>query len=83
VSGSLGLGMTNLDRSIDPGLEEHLRGGGTGSHWAWDFNGEVRYDPEKDEFTEEVFVRHASQGTRSAATLEDLMRVVNEEFGWG
>jgi hypothetical protein len=74
--------MTNLDCSVDPGLEEHLRDGGTGSHWAWDFNGTLRYDPEKNEFTEEVFVRHASQGTRSAPTLEDLMRVVNDEFGW-
>lgn len=82
MSGTLGLGMTNLDGSIDEGLEKHLRAGGEGTHFAWDFNGTIRYDPDLGLFTEEVFVHHASQGTRSAATLEDLMRAVNEEFGW-
>jgi hypothetical protein len=78
----LGLGMTNLDQSIDPGLEEHLKAGGEGTHWAWDFNGVIRWDAKTRVFAEEVFVHHDSKGTRSAATLEELMRVVNEEFGW-
>ena len=78
----LGLGMSNLDQSIDPGLEQHLKAGGEGSHWAWDFGGTIRWDAESSVFAEEVFVHHESQGTRTAPTLEELMRVVNEEFGW-
>lgn len=75
-------GMTNFDRSIDPGLEKHLRAGGAGIHSAWNFNGKLAWDERRSVFTEEVFVYHASQGTRTAATLEELMRVVNDEFGW-
>jgi hypothetical protein len=75
-------GMSNFDQSIDSGLGEHLRAGGMGTHAAWDFNGTIRWDAQEGMFTEEVFVFHASQGTRSAATLEGLMRVVNDEFGW-
>lgn len=82
MSGMLGLGMTNLDGSVDPGLEEHLKAGGEGSHWAWDHFGTLRWDAEHQVFTEEVKVYHAVAGVRSAPSLEDLMRVVNEEFGW-
>jgi len=74
--------MTNYDQSIDPGLEGHLRAGGTGIHSAWNFNGALRWDVREGMFTEEVFMHHVSRGTRSAATIEDLMRVVNDEFGW-
>jgi hypothetical protein len=79
----LGIGMTNLDGSVDDGLEEHLKAGGTGSHYAWDHFGTLHWDAGREMFAEEVKVHHVSQGLRYAATLEELMRVVNEEFGWG
>jgi hypothetical protein len=75
-------GMTNYDRSIDEGLADDLRAGMRAFHSAWDFNGQVWYDPDEDVFKEDVWVYHAKVATRSAATLEDLMQVVNDEFGW-
>jgi hypothetical protein len=74
--------MSNFDHSVAPGLEEDLRAGMLGTHSAWNFNGQLRHDAEQSAFTEEVFVYHVSQGVRSAPTLEELMRVVNDEFGW-
>jgi len=79
----LGPGMTNLDGSVDPELEEHLKGGGTGSHFAWDHFGTLRWDAERKVFAEQVQVHGATVAVREAPTLEELMRVVNEEFGWG
>jgi hypothetical protein len=75
-------GMTNFDHSVDAGLADDLKAGMRASHSAWNFNGQVWYDPDEDVFKEDVWVYHAKVATRSAPTLEDLMRVVNDEFGW-
>jgi len=74
--------MSNFDHSIDEGLEADLRAGMRGVHSAWNFNGQVWYDADAGLFREEVWVYHVLAAERSAATLEDLMRVVSDEFGW-
>ncbi len=75
-------GMSNFDHSIDEDLEEYLvNGGEEATHAAWDFNGKLWY---KDGlFYEEVWVYHVPQETISASTLPDLMKVVNDKYGWG
>jgi hypothetical protein len=75
-------GMTNFDHSIDDGLADDLKAGLRARHSAWNFNGQVWWDPDEQVFREEVWQYHAVVATRSALTLEDLMRVVNDEFGW-
>ena len=75
-------GMTNYDYSVDGGFEDDLRAGLRGLHAAWNFNGQVWYDPDADLFREEIWVHHVLAAEREAPTLEDLMRVVNDEFGW-
>lgn len=74
--------MSNLDRTVDPGMAEDLRAGMTGCHNAWNFHGEVWYDAAAGVFREEVSVYRVPRGTFSAPTLEELMRVVSGEFGW-
>lgn len=75
-------GMSNFDQSVDDGLEADLRAGMRARHSAWNFNGQVWYDGTADVFREEVSVYHVVRAEHSAATLEELMRVVNDEFGW-
>jgi hypothetical protein len=74
--------MSNFDHSQDEGFEDDLRAGLRGHHAAWNFNGQVWYDPDAELFREEVWVHHVVAAERSARTLEELMRVVNDEFGW-
>ena len=78
-----GRGMSNFDHTVDEGMEDDLRAGMRGTHAAWNFHGEVWYDPDEQVFREEIRQYQAVQGTRSAATLEELMQVVNDEFGRG
>jgi hypothetical protein len=75
-------GMSNFDHSIDDGLADDLKAGMRASHSAWNFNGQVWWDPDEQVFKEDVWVYHVKQVTLSAPTLEDLMRVVNDEYGW-
>lgn len=75
-------GMTNFDQSIDEGLADDLRAGMRATHSAWEFNGQVWWDADEEVFKEDVWRHNALVATRSAPTLEDLMRVVNDEFGW-
>lgn len=73
-------GMSNFDHSIDDGLEDALRAGGVfGRHAAWNFNGKVWFADGL--FHEEVWRYHAPVGTHSAATLPELMQIVNDEYG--
>lgn len=74
--------ISNLDNEIDPGMEEDLRAGMHGEHSAWNFHGEVWYDPSENVFKEEVSVCREVRGTVSAPTLEELMAEVNSEYGW-
>jgi hypothetical protein len=83
VSESLGEppGMTNFDHSIDEELEEYLiKGGDRARHNGWNFCGFLSY--EDGLFAEEVYVEHICQEIITASTLPDLMKKVNDEYGW-
>ena len=76
-----GLSISNLDHEVDEGFAEALQGGDVlGHHFGWNFCGTVWWDGK--EFVEVVWVYHSVVGERRATSLEDLMRVVNDEFGW-
>jgi len=73
--------MSNLDHSIDPGLEEDLRNGMRGTHAALYFFGQyVWFDD--GIFYEQVWQFHEPMAVCSSDTLEDLFRLVNDQFGW-
>lgn len=73
--------MSNLDHSIDPGLEEALRERAVWArHSAWNFNGQVWF--EDGTFFEEVWHYHVHIDTVGASSLEELMRAVNDLHGW-
>lgn len=75
------LGMSNFDGSIDEGLDEYLRGGARDArHYAWDFNGELRF--EGGLYYEDVYRYGNLIGTVSAASLRELMTAVNDQYGW-
>lgn len=74
--------MSNFDQSIDPGLEDALRAGMKGRHAAQEFNGLVWLDGRTGLFCEAVRRYHEIVAVHAAATLEDLMREVNDEHGW-
>jgi hypothetical protein len=75
-------GMSNSGHGIDDGFEADLRAGMRGEHTAWNFHGQVWYDPEEDMFCEDVWRHNVKAVTFLAATLGELMRTVNDEFGW-
>lgn len=75
------LGMTNCDHSIDKGFGDILKDGGYfGRHAGWNFNGLVWF--QAGQFHEEVWVYRVYQETVSAKTLEELMCVVSNKYGW-
>jgi hypothetical protein len=77
------LGMSNFDHSIDDGFAEALQAEPAliyGTHAAWNFHGRVWFAD--GQFHEEVWVYHEIRDRFSAATLEDLMKLVNDEYGW-
>jgi hypothetical protein len=72
--------MSNFDHSIDDGMEQRLREGGTCSeHSGWDFHGDVWFAD--DQFHEEVFTYHVYRETFSAPTLGELMELVDDQYG--
>lgn len=76
------LSMTNLDHSVDDGMAEALTGRPVfGRHAGWEFNGLVWWAAGR--FHEAVYRFHEFRAVYAADTLEDLMRVVNDEWGWG
>lgn len=74
-------GMSNCDGAIGEGLADYLKAGGLGAeHYAWNFCGSLSFRDGR--FVEEVHRYHVLVGTVEADTLEDLMREVNDQFGW-
>lgn len=73
--------MRNLDRSVDADVERELRAGGVYSrHAGGNFNGIVWFDAGR--WHETVMVHGEPRGTYSADTLQQLMTIVNDEYGW-
>jgi len=80
---SIDVGMSNCDHQIDEGAAEALQsdpGRVRGEHTAWNFWGAIYYAD--GQFHEEVWVHHSPRETVSAATLKELMRAVNDRYGW-
>lgn len=73
-------GMYNMDHSIDDGVDEALRAGGTYcQHAAWNFCGYVWFAD--GQFHEEVWRYNSPQTIVSADSLAKLMEAVNAEWG--
>ena len=73
--------MTNLDHRIDGDVAACLRAEDfCAFHAAVNFQGVVWFVG--DRWHEQVWVRHVPQSSFSADTLEALMKVVNDEYGW-
>jgi hypothetical protein len=76
-------GMSNFDGEIDEGVEEALKRGDVYTHHAaWDFNGLVWYDTEREVFIEEIWRYQMPVGTYEAPDLRELMRLTNDDWGW-
>ena len=77
-----GLGMSNCDGEIDKGFAEALQNNDAyGHHYGWEFCGSVWWTGK--EFIEVVLCYGSFAGEHRADTLEDLMKKVNDEHGWG
>jgi len=79
----LDLSMTNYDQSIDDGLAEALQASEEvfTAHYGSNFCGTVWFADGK--FWEAVYVFHELQQVISAESLPDLMKAVNDKYGWG
>lgn len=74
------LGMSNFDGSIDEGFADALKAGHVfGRHAAWNFNASVWWNGDK--FESEVWIYGSPVCRFQADTLEDLMRMANDEYG--
>jgi hypothetical protein len=77
-----GLGMSNLS-GIDDGLDEKLKSGPYyAQHSAWDFCGYIWWDRIMLCFMEEIWQYGNHVDTKSADTLQDMMHLVNSEYGY-
>ena len=77
------LGMSNFDHDVDDGFEQELRKSPAavfGRHAGWNFNGRVWFDGES--FCEEVWVYGVIQGIVKSDSLKELMKEVNDTYGW-
>jgi len=77
------LGMSNFDHSIDDGLEEALRANpNVAAHYSgWNFSAYVWVIPDEDQFTCQVWQYHQPVKELKAATLQEIMDRVSDEFG--
>lgn len=75
--------LSNLDFTIDEGVEAELRSGDTIAGYAgWNFYGEVWYEPDDDLFYCGVKQYCAHVDTIAEATLLDLMHAVSRRYGY-
>lgn len=75
--------MSNCGHTIDDCMDEQLRanpGVAYSQHCAWNFHGTVWF--ENEAFHEEVWVYGSPRQTISAASLQELMTKVNDEYGY-
>jgi len=80
---NIGVGMCNLDQSIEPKIKDKLIAG-EGlifcEHTAWNFWGAVWFKDNK--FHEEIMIYKSVRKIVSCDSLEELMEEVNDEFGY-
>lgn len=79
----LDMHMSNADQSIDDGLAEALRaepGKVCAQHAAWNFCGYTYF--EDGQYRTQVWVRGTPRETVSAPTLDALMTITNDKYGW-
>lgn len=73
--------ISNYDgAAIAPGIEDQIRAGRVCQHPGWDHHGRIWFADGK--FHERVMVHGQHRGTMTCATLPELIRAVNAEFGW-
>jgi hypothetical protein len=73
--------MTNADLSIDERVAIRLKAGGSWArHSGWNFNGEVWWADGR--WHERVLVHRTARGYFSADSLQELMSLVNNKYGW-
>lgn len=76
-----GHGLSNLDHTIDDGIEDQLKSGQCWTQYAGiNFNGRVWWDGEQ--FVCDVWVYGVSCELLAAPTLKELMTVVSNKYGW-
>lgn len=75
--------MSNFDHTIDIGMSDTLKANTNtfGRHAAWNYNGLVYFDKEKNKFIEEIYRYREHIDTREADTLEELFLQVNIKHG--
>lgn len=80
----IGLSISNYSNppTVDVGMEETLRRGNMifGRHYAGDFNGHVWFAD--GQFHEQVWQYHVAGEIVSAPSLDELIRSVNDIYGW-
>jgi hypothetical protein len=72
--------ISNYDQCIDPQLQQRLKDGKSGNHFAWNFRGYLWFAD--GQFHEEVWRYNRAREVISADTLEDLREAVNDKYGW-
>ena len=74
------LGYSNFDRAWDDGAKERVEAGVRVTHSAWNFNGTIwKAD---GLYHEEVCRFGAVVAVHTNTDLEELVREVNDEYGW-
>jgi hypothetical protein len=75
---------SNSDHELDNSVVELLKTDPElhAQHAAWDFCGYIWWDPEGERWIEEVWVYQVRQKSFSNVDIEDMIREVNDEFGW-
>lgn len=76
--------MSNQFREIVPNGETLLKDNPkiAAQHSAWSFCGYVWWDPDWELFIEEIWVYKVPVERFAAETLYDLMKDINNQYGW-
>jgi hypothetical protein len=76
--------MSNFDHRVEDGAEALLRANpdGFGQYSGWDFCGSVWHDPLTDVFLCEVWTYGAPWEVLGARTLDEIMSLVSDKYGW-
>ena len=79
----IGVVMTNFDHSIDRDVEARLKDQATFAQYSgWNFCGFVWYDPQHNKYRCEVWVYGTPNKIVEAETLDKMMKLISDEFGY-